>query len=153
VLWDYHVILLDTDNIYDFDSTLPFPCPAVEYVRQSFHPELLLREDFRRYPAPPRAKVNVSLCRLIPGEEYIEKFASSRRHMLRENGEWVAEPPTWAVINKGKEDTLEKYIDMADKEFGIIVTEEEFFKKVGVEETQVSPPPSRVHDVDSSPSG
>ena len=35
--------------IYDFDTELPFPCGAKQYIIEAFHPELQLNEQFQRY--------------------------------------------------------------------------------------------------------
>ena len=35
--------------IYDFDTELPFPCYAKQYIMEAFHPELQLNEQFQRY--------------------------------------------------------------------------------------------------------
>jgi|LauGreSBDMM110SN_4_FD.fasta_scaffold269166_2 hypothetical protein len=43
IFWDYHVILLVIDNdnnekiVYDYDTTLHFPCNAHEYCIKSFN--------------------------------------------------------------------------------------------------------------------
>ena len=34
--------------IYDYDTTLPFPCEADEYVMETFKPEVNLRQQFDR---------------------------------------------------------------------------------------------------------
>ena len=53
-IWDYHVVLLEIDStlkisrIYDFDSTLEFPCRAVDYVVQAIRPHLNLKDEFEQ---------------------------------------------------------------------------------------------------------
>ncbi|CAF4144877.1 unnamed protein product, partial [Adineta steineri] len=53
VTWDYHVILVDKSVsptiIYDFDSTLPFPVSAVDYLQSAVRNEINLPRKFHRY--------------------------------------------------------------------------------------------------------
>lgn len=53
LLQDYHVILLYSNSssvlIYDFDTTLTFPCDAQTYWIETFRPELNLHADYHRY--------------------------------------------------------------------------------------------------------
>lgn len=94
VVWDYHVVmalrlrtapssevqqsegaddLADTTGaicrcwVYDFDTRLGLPCPAEKYITQSFR------------PCPARFQ---SMFRVVPGQDYIDYFASDRSHML-----------------------------------------------------------------------
>jgi len=74
VVWDYHVILWFNDSnkplLYDFDSRLPFPCPARQYFHSSFPTVQTLPEKFHFY------------IRQIPANDYLEQFYSTREHML-----------------------------------------------------------------------
>jgi hypothetical protein len=45
VLWDYHVVLEQHGLIYDYDTTLPFPCPLEHYVEQTFCPGMDLPQE------------------------------------------------------------------------------------------------------------
>ncbi|KAF9501004.1 hypothetical protein BDN71DRAFT_1501767 [Pleurotus eryngii] len=94
VVWDYHVVMAlrlrtasssglqqsdgaddlgDTTGaicrcwVYDFDTRLGLPCPAERYITQSF------------CPCPARFQ---SMFRVVPGQDYIDYFASDRSHML-----------------------------------------------------------------------
>ncbi|KDQ33166.1 hypothetical protein PLEOSDRAFT_153172 [Pleurotus ostreatus PC15] len=94
VVWDYHVVMAlrlraapssevqqsegaddlgDTAGaicrcwVYDFDTRLGSPCPAEKYITQSF------------CPCPARFQ---SMFRVVPGQDYIDFFASDRSHML-----------------------------------------------------------------------
>uniref|UniRef100_A0A158Q885 Tyrosine--tRNA ligase n=1 Tax=Elaeophora elaphi TaxID=1147741 RepID=A0A158Q885_9BILA len=53
VIWDYHVILLyaklGSVLVYDFDTTLTFPCDAQTYWTETFRPELNLDANYQRY--------------------------------------------------------------------------------------------------------
>ncbi|CAO3589680.1 unnamed protein product [Absidia cylindrospora] len=136
VVWDYHVILLVSDGaghtgsehiaaatvVYDFDTTLSFPCPLAEYIDKSFQPNIPLKTQFiRRY-------------RMIPGELYIQKFASDRSHMISENGDYHAPPPTYPAIvaSDGNTMSLPRYRNMALPQpstdmYGKVVLEDSFF--------------------------
>jgi hypothetical protein len=51
VLWDYHVIMVEKSPgggalVYDFDSTVPFPCSAIDYISAAFRPEIQLRSSY-----------------------------------------------------------------------------------------------------------
>lgn len=73
VVWDYHVILWAKTTkkslIFDFDSRLPFPCPASQYVHSSFPNPQTLPEKFHFY------------IRQIPAANYLQQFYSDRKHM------------------------------------------------------------------------
>ena len=38
------------------------------------------------------------LFRVVAADEYLAAFASDRSHMLKEDGSWLAEPPTYPCI-------------------------------------------------------
>ncbi|KAG7452685.1 uncharacterized protein BT62DRAFT_19848 [Guyanagaster necrorhizus] len=97
VCWDYHVVLLlrnisiypqsDTENcnwVYDFDTRLPVPVPLAEYLRQTFSDGF--PEKFQ------------SLFRLVPGEVYLQYFASDRSHMIHGDGSFSSPPPLYPPI-------------------------------------------------------
>jgi hypothetical protein len=87
--WDYHVVLLcrggdgDGDWIFDFDSRLPFPSVAGDYLRETF-------PDQAGLPATLRTRV-----RRIPAAAYLRRFWSDRKHMvgLRAQSEFPDYPP------------------------------------------------------------
>ena len=73
MVWDYHVILWHRDEtgdqVYDFDSRLPFPCDAGDYFQRSFKGQYELSEEYEAH------------MRVIPAAEYLHDFYSTRRHM------------------------------------------------------------------------
>ncbi|KAJ7685043.1 N-terminal glutamine amidase-domain-containing protein [Mycena polygramma] len=76
VVWDYHVVLWlrarDQQNwIYDFDSSLPFPCLMKDYLAHTFEEDV---------PFP-----YISLFRIVTGPTFVEYFASDRSHMVRDD--------------------------------------------------------------------
>jgi protein N-terminal glutamine amidohydrolase len=93
VLWDYHVIAMVDDDIYDLDSTLPFPSSAQTYFEKTFpitYPRL--RKDCQQ------------ILRIIDAKDFLEHFASDRSHMIGEDGKYLAPPPSYSCI-RGKEST------------------------------------------------
>ncbi|CAN0268880.1 unnamed protein product, partial [Phaeothamnion confervicola] len=97
VLWDYHVILLvrnatesGSTLVFDLDSTLPFPCDAVTYIRESFRPHATLDGRLRQ------------CFRVVAAAEFVQHFASDRSHMRDENSNWVSPPPPYSPIRGPK---------------------------------------------------
>jgi hypothetical protein len=77
--------------------------------------------------------------RLIPGDEFLARFSSDRRHMRNDQGEWLSSPPPWDIIqnprNRGETicesvDNLQKYIEMehCKEGFGEVLREEGFLE-------------------------
>lgn len=123
VLWDYHVVLLwhtgkGARYILDFDTTLPFCTPVGHYLQQSFLDERRLSAEF------------VPLFRLMPASEYRERLLSDRSHMKTANG-WLAEPPGWPPISTAGSN-LKKFTDMADHDYGQVMTAAELGIKKGL---------------------
>lgn len=54
---------------------------------------------------------------MIPSKDYLKNFASDRRHMIKENGEWIAPPPSYACVqnNKNEIHTLERFWTMHEE--------------------------------------
>src|SRR6185503_13415943 len=65
VVWDYHVVLLAGDRLWDLDTTLGF----------GISPGLWLAESFVRGSHEPRFRV-------IDAPAYVASFASDRSHMI-----------------------------------------------------------------------
>ncbi|TFK55213.1 hypothetical protein OE88DRAFT_1015972 [Heliocybe sulcata] len=93
VVWDYHVILLlrpwqaknETADrkgaaswVYDFDTQLPTPCTAQEYIAWTFPIHGQLPEEYQ------------SFFRVIPAPTYLSNFASDRSHMLGDDHDDVS---------------------------------------------------------------
>ncbi|VDO24469.1 unnamed protein product [Onchocerca flexuosa] len=91
VIWDYHVIMLYSKwgsvLIYDFDTTLTFPCDAEIYWIETFRPELNLDANYRR------------CFRVISSSDYLQHFSSDRSHMLETDGNYKAPLPSWPAIH------------------------------------------------------
>lgn len=75
VVWDYHVLSMhrpgpdSTWNVFDLDSTLPWPCDMSEYIAAAFRPGALREEYMQQF-------------RVLGGAECVARFSSDRRHML-----------------------------------------------------------------------
>lgn len=59
VVWDYHVVALTSgprgDWVYDLDTTLPFPCPAQQYIQQAFRTDARILPKFQQCVIARRA--------------------------------------------------------------------------------------------------
>ncbi|CCG81665.1 Putative uncharacterized protein [Taphrina deformans PYCC 5710] len=91
VIWDYHVIYIHDDQVYDYDSDVPFPCPVWDYIEQVL--------GVLRTPTLPDELWK--LYRIIPAPVYLKKFASDRSHMLLD-GKYLRTPPsTPCIVGEG----------------------------------------------------
>nr|CAH7729022.1 unnamed protein product [Callosobruchus chinensis] len=124
VIWDYHVIFLyhpepDKCLVYDLDSELPFPTYVHKYVTETFRTDHILKPDYFRY------------FRVIPANEFLDEFASDRRHMKRPNGTWIKPPPTYPPIRTPVcAHNLEDYIQMdTSKGPGQVLTLTQFVQR------------------------
>ena len=120
VFWDYHVIVLshEPSRIWDLDTTLGMPVPALHYLRQSFHEAV---------PAP-----YLPLFRLVAADVFLEAFASDRAHMLDAEGRYREPPPPWPPIGASPSN-LARFIDMEQPFLGEVLTLREFVSRVGGE--------------------
>ncbi|XP_038666242.1 protein N-terminal glutamine amidohydrolase [Scyliorhinus canicula] len=126
VIWDYHVILLhdcggQDCEIYDLDTTLPFPCPCDTYVKEAFRSEDLIRPAFRRK------------MRVIRADLYLKTFASDRSHMKDANGMWRTTPPPYPCIQTAEAKmNIDKFISMTPTVgWGDVYTLPEFVQQFG----------------------
>ncbi|KZV90446.1 hypothetical protein EXIGLDRAFT_121340 [Exidia glandulosa HHB12029] len=129
VVWDYHVILaltykddasggLDQPEecwIYDMDTRLRQPCRAGEYFARTFLDQEALEPRWR------------SSFRVVPGQVFLDNFASDRSHMLRE-AVYIAPPPLYDAITgqmaraRGVSNNLmSEFVRMDVESFGEVV--------------------------------
>ena len=90
--------------VYDFDSTLPFPCPLPDYFRHTLGSEA--------GPFPPGLR---RCFRVLPSCRYLDRFASDRSHMRQDGGggAWLQPPPPYpsiAAAADGAAHTLPAYL-------------------------------------------
>ncbi|KAL2923590.1 Protein N-terminal glutamine amidohydrolase [Bienertia sinuspersici] len=108
ILWDYHVICVQkkenekSSQVWDLDSTLPFPSPLASYVAETFRPSFQLFSEYRRF------------YRIVHAPVFLRYFASDRRHMKDSDGNWNAQPPTYdpIVAEDGAVHNLNEYIEI-----------------------------------------
>ncbi|MBU2511144.1 hypothetical protein KJ966_07390 [bacterium] len=103
VLWDYHVLLITVGFAWDFDTTLPFPCPLSHYLNLTF------RETTPASLQP--------FFKIIDPDLYLQEFASDRSHMLDELGNYIHVIPPWPSVNGDKESNLHLFTDMKSTVF------------------------------------
>jgi hypothetical protein len=107
IFWDYHVVLLvmaESNQIFDFDTRLPFHTDIEAYFADSFIDERFLSNQ------------ETPLFRLVPADEFTKSFSSDRRHMQTPTG-WHAPPPNWPTIgNMGS--NLADFIHTEDNHMG-----------------------------------
>ncbi|GAB6040952.1 protein N-terminal glutamine amidohydrolase [Endothiovibrio diazotrophicus] len=131
-LWDYHVVLHaridDEERIYDFDTTLPFPCPAARYLDETFPPEALT-------PPPLRATI-----RRIPATAYLHRFHSDRSHMV---GSVPADCfPPWPAITPDHPEIvrLREYREMGrELHDGSLLLSPEAYRRLIAAESEAAP--------------
>lgn len=108
VVWDYHVILMADEFVFDLDTSLNFPCLKKTYLAKTFEEPI----DARFKP----------MFKLVPSQRYLFEFSSDRSHMLNEDGHYAQPLPNWPCINPEKSHNLHRFINMSDHEFGSIYT-------------------------------
>ena len=87
--------------------------------------------------------------RVVPARQYVQHFASDRRHMLvdapsmsarGQRGAWIAQPPPWPPITAptGQTNTLPLFLDVALSSedggcapYGTVYSQEEFVTVFG----------------------
>lgn len=109
IVWDYHAFALSRGDpwlVRDFDSTLPWPCEAGEYLRLSF----------------PTDAVHAPLFRLVRAHDYARAFRSDRSHMRTSDGGWSAPPPPWPAADAPGGVPLAELLDPARRSLGELLT-------------------------------
>jgi len=128
VVWDYHVILIvkampasDGDasspsQVFDLDTTLPYPCDFGKYASATFPFDDQMPAEYKR------------MFRVISAKEFLQHFASDRRHMKKSSAadenegggvsEWLQPPPTYdCIVTPQSVHNLDLFISM-DKSVG-----------------------------------
>lgn len=125
IYWDYHVIVLARDSrgaqIYDADTSLPFPCPAQDYLAQSFPAAETAAAGAKGAPVRAAAAGSDELRLLhasaprfkcLSADFYLRYFHSDRRHMRQADGSYLAGPPQWPAIRPELGTMLPELTDM-----------------------------------------
>ncbi|OVA00849.1 Protein N-terminal glutamine amidohydrolase [Macleaya cordata] len=107
-LWDYHVICVqqngedNTHQVWDLDSSLPFPSPLTHYVSEAIRPSFQLYHGYQR------------LFRVVHAPNFLRFFATDRRHMKDSVGNWISQPPPFepVVAEDGTVHNLDEYIQI-----------------------------------------
>uniref|UniRef100_A0A915KBE7 Protein N-terminal glutamine amidohydrolase n=1 Tax=Romanomermis culicivorax TaxID=13658 RepID=A0A915KBE7_ROMCU len=107
---DYHVFAILDHKVYDFDTTLEFPCSFEKYFCEAIKFDDNLKSEYHRK------------FRIIPSGAYLKHFCSDRRHMLDvQSGVYTKEPPPWpAIIYDGKVNNLNEFRRMTPKDNNLI---------------------------------
>eukprot|EP00164_Ancoracysta_twista_P009865 GFYU01014705.1.p1 GENE.GFYU01014705.1~~GFYU01014705.1.p1 ORF type:complete len:183 (-),score=5.59 GFYU01014705.1:434-982(-) len=86
-LWDYHVIVVSNQQVYDLDCKhRTFPTSGEEYFQFSFQPQIAIRKEFERN------------FRVIEAVQFLNTFSSDRSHMIQEGETTPKDPPSWPCI-------------------------------------------------------
>ncbi|PIW01377.1 MAG: hypothetical protein CO108_01995 [Deltaproteobacteria bacterium CG_4_9_14_3_um_filter_63_12] len=102
---------------WDFDTRLPFPCLASDYISKTFEGlERFHRSTWPRFRVVERRRLS-------------ELFSSDRMHMQVE-GAWLQPPPPWRPILNGPP-TLSRFLDVDDEFGGPWLSLDELFAFIG----------------------
>ncbi|KAI3984153.1 hypothetical protein MKX01_011107 [Papaver californicum] len=134
-IWDYHVVCIqkngkdNTHQVWDLDSSPPFPTPLAHYVAEAIQPSFQLYSGYQR------------LFRVVHAPIFLRCFATDRRHMKDPTENWISQPPSHEpiVAEDGTVHNLDEYIcvlgssEFKDKsaaiqrdKLGMVITEENF---------------------------
>ena len=120
--WDYHVVLLDSQNqlIYDLDSRLGCPVSAKLYFAETFPDQNELVPEVR------------AMVRSIPIREYVSRFSSDRSHMVDSDGVAREPFPQWPAIVNDDPVWLDQYrlIEAIDGSASEVFAVEDFARRV-----------------------
>lgn len=119
LLWDYHVVVLARDpwEIWDLDTHLPLPSPAIDYLAKSFRLGI--------------AEVYLPRFRVIDAATFAATFSSDRSHMLRRDGTFKRTPPPWPMIGPpDRAPNLARFVDMTAPFVGEVIDLEEMIARV-----------------------
>lgn len=123
VTWDYHVVFMyepdDRCLVFDLDSDLPFPTYFHKYVTETLRTDHILSPEHYRY------------FRVVPASVFLQKFASDRRHMRREDGTWIQPPPSTPPISTPESvHNIDDFISMDPKRgFGTVYNLQDFVRR------------------------
>ena len=99
VCWDYHVVAVARKSsehyVFDFDTTLSFPCPLDLYAKECFKPSNPeISQWWLQF-----AIMTGHYFRAVKGPDFLKTFSSDRSHMIDESsGNWKSDPPGYEPI-------------------------------------------------------
>ncbi len=97
-VWDYHVVAVIAGQVWDPDTRLGMPLPALSYLGATF---------------PFRELADVRF-RVVPRDALLATFTTDRSHMRTADG-WREPPPPWdPPAAPGHGMNLLRFIDMDD---------------------------------------
>ncbi|KAL5708308.1 protein N-terminal glutamine amidohydrolase [Ranunculus cassubicifolius] len=135
-IWDYHVICIQRMKedqvpfqVWDLDSTLPFPSSLAQYVSKAIRPSFQVYPEYQRF------------FRVVHAPIFLRNFASDRSHMKDSAGNWISQPPSYEpiVAEDGTVHNLDKYMEISSADatssddltqrvlsesFGVVISEE-----------------------------
>lgn len=120
LFWDYHVVVLAEDpwEVWDLDTTLGLPLPALDYLRRCFRAGL-----------PPEL---APIFRVVPADVFVATLASDRSHMRRPDGRFTRPPPPWPPVSADERGSnLHRFTDMADRFVGDVLSLGEITALIG----------------------
>ncbi len=83
VTWDYHVVVVAEQSVWDLDSRLGMPVAVLDYLDATF-------------PGwPPHLSHLAPQFRVVEAAELLRSFRTDRGHMRRPDGTWLQAPPSW----------------------------------------------------------
>ena len=122
MVWDYHVVLLVGApwEIWDLDTTLGFPVPALAYLRRSFRADV---------PAE-----YLPVFRVVEAGAFAAAFASDRSHMRGPEG-WLRPPPPWPAPGApGAAPNLMRFVDVTAPFLGEVMDLGAMVARVGADD-------------------
>ncbi len=114
VWWDYHVILLASDQgknwVYDFDSALQIPSLLEDYLGFTF-------QNSHNWP-----EGDLPFFKVIESSLYVNAFFSYRSHMIDPEGNWICTPPRWPLIRNNENLPLPDLLDFSETSKHLILS-------------------------------
>lgn len=104
VIWDYHVVVVVGDAVWDLDSRLGMPVPVLEYLEKTF-PDL-----------PAELRHLAPRFRVVDADELVATLHSDRSHMRTPDGGWLRPPPAWDPPRAAFPPNLMRFVDLDDDE-------------------------------------
>ena len=102
VIWDYHVIVVVGDAVWDLDTRMDVPVEVTAYLDATF-PEL-----------PPEMSHMAPRFRVVAADELVRIFHTDRTHMRDAHGGWLQPPPSWEPPTTEGPPNQTRFTDLSD---------------------------------------